>query len=59
MEDGAVGHNFEKDHPRTIPARVSLIWLSGFRGDTLNVMVYNGRLYTGVLDTALCDEVCQ
>jgi len=44
MEDGAVGHNFERDHPRTIPARVSLIWLSGFRGDDLNAMVYDGRL---------------
>jgi hypothetical protein len=28
------------DHPRTIPAKYSLIWLSGFRGEDLNVIVY-------------------
>ena len=44
MEDGAVGHNFGSDHPRTIPARVSLTWLSGFRGDDLNVMVDDGHI---------------
>jgi len=44
MEDGVVEHNFERDNPRTIPARVCLIWLSGFRGDDLNVMVYDERL---------------
>ena len=27
--------------PRTIPARVVLIWFSGFRGEDLNVKVYN------------------
>ena len=33
MEGGAVGHNFERDHPGTIPARFGLIWFSGFRGE--------------------------
>jgi hypothetical protein len=28
-------------HPRTIPARFGLIWLSSFRGEDLNVKVYN------------------
>ena len=28
------------DHPRTIPAKFVLIWLSGFRGEDLNVIFY-------------------
>jgi hypothetical protein len=28
------------DHPRTIPAKFVLIWFSGFRGEDLNVIVY-------------------
>ena len=40
MEGGAVGHNFERDHPGTIPARFGLIWFSGFRGEDLNVIFY-------------------
>jgi hypothetical protein len=27
-------------HPGTIPARFGLIWLSGFRGEDLNVIFY-------------------
>jgi hypothetical protein len=27
-------------HPRTIPARLSVIWFSGFRGEDLNVIFY-------------------
>jgi hypothetical protein len=27
-------------HPRTIPAKFALIWFSGFRGEDLNVIVY-------------------
>jgi hypothetical protein len=27
-------------HPRTIPARFSVTWFSGFRGDDLNVIFY-------------------
>ena len=27
-------------HPGTIPARLGLIWLSGFRGEDLNVIFY-------------------
>jgi hypothetical protein len=27
-------------HPGTIPARFGLIWFSGFRGEDLNVIVY-------------------
>ena len=30
-------------HPRTIPARFGLIWFSGFRGEELNVKVYDVR----------------
>ena len=28
-------------HPRTIPARFGLIWFRGFRGEDLNVKVYD------------------
>ena len=38
MEGGAVGHNFERD-----PPRLGLIWFSGFRGEDLNVKVYDVR----------------
>jgi hypothetical protein len=27
-------------HPETIPARLGLIWFSGFRGEDLNVIFY-------------------
>ena len=40
MEGGAVGQNLEGTHPRTIPARFSVIWFSGFRGEDLNVIFY-------------------
>ena len=41
MEGGVVvGHNIERDHPRTIPARFTVIWFSGFRGEDLNVIFY-------------------
>ena len=40
MEGGAIGHNFEWDYPRTIPAKSGLIWFSDFRGEDLNVMFY-------------------
>ena len=40
MEGRAVGHNFERNPPGTIPARLGLIWFSGFRED-LNVKVYD------------------
>jgi hypothetical protein len=36
MEGGAVGHNFERDHPY----QVCLIWFSSFRGEDLNVIFY-------------------
>ena len=42
MEGGAGEQNFERDYPITIFARGSLIWLSGFGGDDLNVKVYDG-----------------
>jgi hypothetical protein len=32
-------------HPRTIPARFGLIWFRGFRGEDLNVKVYDIFLY--------------
>ena len=28
------------DHPKTIPAKLALIWFGGFRGEDLNVIVY-------------------
>ena len=28
------------DYPRTIPAKIALIWFSGFRGEDLNVIFY-------------------
>jgi hypothetical protein len=28
------------DYPRTIPAKFAFIWISGFRGEDLNVIVY-------------------
>jgi hypothetical protein len=40
MEGGAVGHNFERDPPGTIPAMIGLIWFSGFRGEDLNAIFY-------------------
>ena len=30
-------------HPRTIPARFGLIWFRGFRGEVINVKVYDVR----------------
>jgi hypothetical protein len=30
-------------HPRTIRARFGLTWFRGFRGEDLNVKVYDGR----------------
>jgi hypothetical protein len=30
-------------HPMTIPARFGLIWFRGFRGEDLNVKVYDAR----------------
>jgi hypothetical protein len=42
MEGGAVGHNFERD-----PPRLGLIWFSGFRGEDLNVKVYDVRQMDG------------
>jgi hypothetical protein len=32
---------FKGTHPRTIPARFGLIWFRGFRGEDLNVKVYD------------------
>ena len=40
MEGGAVGHSMKGDHPRTIPAKFALIWLSDFRGEDLNVIFF-------------------
>jgi hypothetical protein len=41
MEGRAVRHNLKGTHPRTIPARFGLIWFRGFRGEDLNVKVYD------------------
>jgi hypothetical protein len=40
MEVGAVGHILKGTHPRTIPARFSVIWFCSFRGEDLNVIFY-------------------
>ena len=37
-------------HPRTIPARFGLIWFRGFRGEDLNVKVYDVRRTDGQTD---------
>jgi hypothetical protein len=38
--NGRVGHNFQG----TIPAKFGLIWFSGFRGEDLNVKVYDNSV---------------
>jgi hypothetical protein len=46
MEGGAVNLSdtiLKGSHPGTIPARLGLIWFSGFRGEDLNVKVYDVR----------------
>ena len=35
--------NLKETHPRTIPAGFGLIWFRGFRGEDLNVKVYDVR----------------
>jgi hypothetical protein len=40
MEGRAGGHNFEMVLPRTILAKIGLIWFSGFREEDLNVIFY-------------------
>ena len=45
MEGGFVGHTFERD-PHSIHARFGLIWFSGFRGEDLNVKVYDVQRMT-------------
>jgi hypothetical protein len=40
MEGGSVGHNFERDPPKDHPCQV---WFRGFRGEDLNVKVYDVR----------------
>jgi hypothetical protein len=40
MEGGVVGHNFERDPSRDVPARFGVIWFWGFRGEDLNVIFY-------------------
>jgi hypothetical protein len=40
MEGRAVGHNLKGTYPSIIPARFSVVWFSGFRGEDLNVIFY-------------------
>ena len=35
--------NLKGTHPGTIPARVGVIWFSGFREEDLNVIFYQNR----------------
>ena len=44
MEGGAVGHILKGTHRGTIPVMFGLIWFSGFRGEDLNVIVYQNIL---------------
>ena len=41
------GTTLKGTHPGTIPARLGLIWFSGFRGEDLNVKVYDVRWTDG------------
>ena len=43
MEGELSDTNVKWDYPRTIPAKFGLIWFSGFRGEDLNVKVYDVR----------------
>jgi hypothetical protein len=40
MEVGLSDTILKGTHPGAIPARVGLIWFSGFRGEDLNVIFY-------------------
>ena len=40
MESWVVDQICKWDHPRTIPAKFGLIWLSGFTGEDLNETLY-------------------
>jgi hypothetical protein len=52
MEDETVGYIFEKTSTRIIAAKFGLIWFSGFRGEDLNVKVYDVRRTDGLTDDA-------
>ena len=43
---GLLGTILKGTHPRIIPARFGLIWFRGFRGEDLNVKVYDVRRWT-------------
>ena len=43
MEGGLSDTILKWDYPRIIPARLGVIWFSGFRGEDLNVKVYDVR----------------
>ena len=43
MEGGLSDTILKWDYPRIIPARLGVIWFSGFRGEDLNVNVYDVR----------------
>jgi methionine salvage enolase-phosphatase E1 len=49
----------KETHPRTIPARFGLIWFRGFRGEDLNVKVYDVRRTTDERRTPSNDKSCQ
>jgi hypothetical protein len=40
MKGGLSDTILKGTHPRTIPARFSVIWFSSFRGEDLNVIIY-------------------
>jgi hypothetical protein len=43
--------NLKETHPRTIPAIFGLIWFTGFKGEDLNVKVYDVRRTDGQMTT--------
>ena len=43
MEGGSVGHKFEREPPKDHPCQFGLIWFRDFRGEDLNVKVYDGQ----------------
>jgi hypothetical protein len=48
----------KRDHPRTIPAKFPLIWFSGFRGEDLNVNLYQNmpNLHNRYKSAAILDN---
>ena len=63
MEVGLSDTILKGTHPRTIPARFSVIWFSGFTGEDLNVIFYqnmpnlHNRYISAERKTTPCHEL--